>query len=154
LFDGACCFLSGSDSAIALVELKACQLVFRCIRDMNDVYEGCYMQKQKGSKFRQANKMLVDNPGSLLIDLFHYLAVFVIGASIYFKIDRMSYALPDLYRHFRTSRLLVLICKRIIKPIRGYCPYPDQFCYWPYQHLLSANRLMIDKGPYSASMIN
>lgn len=52
------------------------------VRDMNNVYEGCYMQKQRINAFRDTSKMFVDELGSLLIDVFHYLALFVIGASV------------------------------------------------------------------------
>lgn len=40
------------------------------------------MQLQRFNQFREACRNWVDELGSLLIELFHYLALFVIGASI------------------------------------------------------------------------
>lgn len=39
------------------------------------------MQKQRINAFRETSKTFFDELGSLLIDVFHYLALFVIGAS-------------------------------------------------------------------------
>lgn len=47
-----------------------------------EVCWGCCMQKDKINAFRETSKTHVDELGSLLIDVFHYLALFVIGASI------------------------------------------------------------------------
>src|SRR5690606_22142313 len=40
------------------------------------------MQKERINAFRETSKTFVDELGSLLIDVFHYLALFVIGASV------------------------------------------------------------------------
>ncbi|WP_442496978.1 phosphate-starvation-inducible protein PsiE [Methylobacter sp. sgz302048] len=40
------------------------------------------MQKERINAFRETSKTFVDELGSLLIDVFHYLALFIIGASV------------------------------------------------------------------------
>lgn len=40
------------------------------------------MDKQRFSHFRETGKDFADEVGNLLIDVFHYLALFVIGASV------------------------------------------------------------------------
>ncbi|MGJ0429937.1 hypothetical protein [Methylobacter sp.] len=85
LFDRHCSFLNSAAAVVVrpgTSRLTACQLTFWFFRVRNGEYEGCCMQKERINAFRETSKTFIDELGSLLIEAFHYLALFVIGASV------------------------------------------------------------------------